>query len=157
MRILLLGIAKTKVKYLKQAEEDYLSRLKHYTKLEYKMLPGLKKAGALSPSEMMKAEGDVLLKQIQPDDLVVLLDEHGAGLSSKEFASYIEQKQNQSFRRVVFVIGGAFGFSAEVRARANKLLSLSRMTFSHQMIRFIFLEQLYRAFTIIRHEPYHNE
>ncbi len=157
MKILLLGIAKTKVKYLMQAEEDYLNRLKHYTKLEYNMLPGLKKVGALSPSEMMKAEGDILLKQIQPDDLVVLLDEHGTGFSSKEFAAYLEQKQNQSFRRIVFVIGGAFGFSSDVKARANKLMSLSKMTFSHQMIRFIFLEQLYRAFTIIRNEPYHNE
>ena len=139
MKILLLMVDKTENGICKVGLEDYSSRLKHYLPFEYKEI-----------------KDEQIMKIIQPQDTVVLLDEHGAERRSIEFASWLQQKMNTA-RRVVFVIGGPFGFSGDVYARADEKISLSRMTFPHQMVRVVFAEQLYRAFTIINGERYHHE
>ncbi len=157
MKVLFLGVGKTISKYLIAGEADYISRLKHYIKLEYKVLPSVKKASSFSRDELKKAEAALFLRHIQPDDFLVLLDEHGNLLTSVDFSEFLQKKMNQSVRQIVFVVGGAFGFSPEMLQRAQYKISLSPMTFSHQMVRMIFLEQFYRAMTIMRNEPYHNE
>ena len=120
------------------------------------MIPALKNTKSLSEDQQKKAEGELILRLIQPSDTVVLLDEHGAERTSMEMAAWLTRKQ-QTARRLVFIIGGPYGFSADVYSRADEKISLSRMTFSHQMVRLIFTEQLYRACTIIRGESYHHE
>ncbi len=136
--------------------EDYAERIGHYMPFNMTTIPELKNTKNLSEEQQKLAEGELILKQIQPQDTVVLLDEHGRELRSVEFARWLEQKRNTA-RRLVFVIGGPYGFSQTVYARANEQLSLSRMTFSHQMVRLVFTEQIYRACTIIKGEPYHHE
>lgn len=135
---------------------DYVERINHYMPFEVVTIPELKNTKNLSEEQQKQAEGELILKQLQPSDTVVLLDEHGKEFRSVEFACWLEQKRNTA-RRLVFVIGGPYGFSKDVYARANELLSLSKMTFSHQMIRLTFTEQVYRACTIIKGEPYHHE
>ena len=134
-----------------------MSRLKHYVPIERIELPDIRNAKNLSREQLKEAEGKEILKRILPSDQLVLLDERGKEFSSVSFASHLEQQMNQSVKTIVFVVGGAFGFSDEIYQRANMKMSLSRMTYSHQMVRMIFLEQLYRAFTIIRGEGYHHE
>ncbi len=156
MKNILIQVGKTVDKHFDAAINDYCSRISHYMPFSIVTIPELKNTKSLSAELQKSKEGELILKQIQPSDTVVLLDEHGKELRSIEFASWIEKKQ-QTTRQLVFVIGGPYGFSEEVYARANEKLSLSKMTFSHQMIRLIFTEQLYRACTIIKGEPYHHE
>ncbi|RYD90154.1 MAG: 23S rRNA (pseudouridine(1915)-N(3))-methyltransferase RlmH, partial [Sphingobacteriales bacterium] len=134
----------------------YVKRLKHYTKLEITDLPELKNTKALTQDQQKSREAELILKKISPLDHVVLLDEKGMEISSTQFAAYIDKKLVSSATHIIFVVGGPYGFDATVHQRANDKLSLSRMTFSHQMVRLFFIEQLYRAFTIIKGEPYHH-
>lgn len=155
MKILLLAIAKTTEKYLIEGEQEYLSRLKHYTQLEYKHV--ISKKHSTNEVAQRELESDLILQELQPTDHVVLLDERGAERTSVDLADWMEKHQVKGTKRIVFVVGGAFGFSETIYSRANDKLSLSKLTFSHQMVRLIFLEQLYRAFTILRREKYHHE
>jgi len=157
MKITLLTVGKTEDAYLKDGIEKYLKRLKHYIKLEVNDLPELKNTKALSPEQQKAKEAEMLLKKITNTDYVVLLDENGAELTSQQFADYINKKNIGSVQNLVFIVGGPYGFDQSIYQRANDKLSLSRMTFSHQMVRLFFTEQLYRAFTIIKGEPYHHQ
>ncbi len=135
---------------------DYLERIKHYMPFEIITIPEIKNTKNLSEDQQKEREGDLILKNIQQSDTVVLLDEHGKEMRSIEFAKWTEAKRNDA-KRLVFVIGGPYGFSKDVYGRANEKISLSKMTFSHQMVRLIFVEQIYRVCTIIKGEPYHHE
>lgn len=157
MKVVLLCIGKTDEKYLQEGCDIYLKRLKHYFKTELTVIPDLRKAGALSPEERKVKEGEEILKKIEPTDRLILLDERGKTFTSRKFATFLQKQANTGAKRTVFVIGGAFGFSDEVYAKADDKISLSTMTFSHQMIRLFFLEQLYRGCTILNNEPYHND
>ena len=157
MKIRLIVIGKTNTAYLKTGESDYEDRLKHYCKFEELIIPPIKNGGKLSNKDLRIKEGQLVLKNIDSTDQVILLDEKGKSFSSINFSNLLNQKLIGSNKRLVFVVGGAFGFSEEVYKRANSKLSLSKMTFSHQMIRLIFKEQLYRAFTILKGEKYHHE
>ena len=156
MKTVLLQVGKTVNKHFVAGIDDYAERISHYMPFEIVTIPELRNTKNLSEEQQKTTEGDLILRQIQPSDTVVLLDEHGKELRSVDYARWLEQKQ-QTARRLVFVIGGPYGFSEAVYARANEKLSLSKMTFSHQMVRLIFTEQLYRACTIIKGEPYHHE
>ncbi len=156
MKTLLILVGKTTGKHFQAGISDYIGRISHYMPFELITIPQLKNTKSMAEEQQKQAEGELILHQIQPADTVVLMDEHGRELRSVEFARWLQQKQ-QNTRRLVFVIGGPYGFSADVYSRANELLSLSKMTFSHQMVRLIMTEQLYRACTIIRGEPYHHE
>ena len=134
----------------------YVSRLKHYVPFSLVEIPELKNASALSQDQIKEREGELILAALKPSDEVVLLDEHGKQFRSVEFAQHLQERMNRG-RDLVFVVGGAYGFSQKVYDRAPGRLSLSPMTFSHQMVRTVFAEQLYRAFTILRGEPYHHE
>ncbi len=157
MKINFLTVGKTSYPFVKEGCELYFNRLKHYTKLEEIVVEDVKKASKLSNEQLKQKEGEKILGKLNSQDFVVLLDEKGKTFNSVSFAKWIEQKQVQGTGTLVFIVGGAFGFSKEVYERANMKLQLSSMTFSHQIIRSIFAEQLYRAFTIIKGEPYHNE
>lgn len=157
MKITLLTVGKTDVKWVKEGLDLYVSRLSHYAPFQVREIPELKNVSALDRDQIKVREGELILKSLRPSDEVVLLDEGGRELRSVEFASWLEERFSRGSRDIVFVIGGAYGFSKEVYARADSKLSLSKMTFSHQMVRTIFAEQLYRAFTIMRGEPYHHE
>ncbi len=157
MKITLLTVGKTDVKWVREGLELYVSRLVHYIPFQLREIPELKNVSALGRDQVKAKEGALVLKALKPSDEVVLLDEGGRGYRSLEFASWLEERISRGTRDIVFVIGGAYGFSPEVYARADGKLSLSKMTFSHQMVRTIFAEQLYRAFTIIKGEPYHHE
>ena len=156
MKTLLILVGKTTDKHFQAGISDYAERISHYMPFDIVTIPELRNTKSLSEDQQKTAEGELILKQIQVSDTVVLLDEHGKEQRSIDFARWLSQKQ-QTARRLVFVIGGPYGFSPEVYARANEKLSLSQMTFSHQMVRLIFTEQLYRACTIIKGEPYHHE
>lgn len=157
MKILLLMVGKTDDKYLNEGISIYLNRLVHYTSFESKAIPDVRKGRTLSEAQQKAWEGDQLLASVVPSDLVVLLDDKGREYTSRGFSDWIEKQMMAGTKRLVFVIGGPYGFSSSVYERANAKLSLSRMTFSHQMVRLIFVEQLYRAFSIHRGEPYHHE
>ena len=156
MKTNLIVVGKTQDKHFLAGISDYAQRIGHYMPFSITTIPELRQTKSLSDEQQKQAEGELILKQLQPQDTVVLLDEHGIEMRSVELARWLSQRQ-QTARRLVFVIGGPYGFSPEVYARANERLSLSKLTFSHQMIRLIFTEQLYRACTIIRGEPYHHE
>lgn len=156
MKTKLIVVGKTVDKNIIKGIEDYVGRISHYMPFEIIVIPELKNTKKLSTASQKDMEGELILKQLQPSDTVVLLDEHGKEYRSIEFASWIE-KQQQTARTLVFVVGGPYGFSDAVYARSNSKLSLSKMTFSHQMIRLLFVEQIYRACTIIKGEPYHHE
>ena len=156
MKTLLILVGKTTDKHFQASINDYVERIGHYMPFELVTIPELKNTKHLSEQQQKTAEGELILRQLQPQDTVVLLDEHGRELRSVELARWLQQKQ-ATVRRLVFVIGGPYGFSPDVYARAQEQLSLSRLTFSHQMIRLIFTEQIYRACTIIKGEPYHHE
>lgn len=156
MKITLLVVGKTTNTALEAMISDYQKRLTHYVPFELRILPELKNAKSLSFEQQKQAEGEMILKSVAPSSQVILLDEHGKEYRSVEFASWME-KQMSSGRDLVFVVGGPYGFSQEVYGRANGLISLSKMTFSHQMVRLVFVEQIYRAMTILRGEPYHHE
>lgn len=157
MKIVFLTVGKTEDAYLKEGIDKYVKRLKHYTKLEVVELDALKNTKALTPEQQKVKEAEIILKKITPLDHVVLLDENGTEFSSKQFANYLDKKAISSTSTLVFIVGGPYGFDQTIYARANDKLSLSQMTFSHQMIRLLFTEQLYRAYTIIKGEPYHHE
>ena len=157
MKINLILVGKTTSKEFQSIIDDYSERVTHYTPFEVTVIPELKNTKALSQEQQKTLEGDAILRQLQDSDYVVLLDEHGKELRSVEFATWMGKKQQTVSRRLVFIIGGPYGFSTAVYERANEKLSLSRMTFSHQMVRMIFIEQLYRAFTILKSEHYHHE
>ena len=157
MRIGLILVGKTVNRHFVELIDDYAERVKHYIGFDITVIPELKNTKSLSPEQQKQQEGEMILKQFQAGDHVVLLDEHGKELRSVEFSIYMEQKMQTVSKRLVFVIGGPYGFSQDVYGRANEKLSLSKMTFSHQMVRLIFVEQLYRAMTIMRGEPYHHE
>ena len=156
MKTKLIVVGKTVDKNIIKGIEDYVGRIGHHMPFEIIVIPELKNTKKLSTASQKDMEGELILKQLQPSDTVVLLDEHGKEYRSIEFASWIE-KQQQTARTLVFVVGGPYGFSDAVYARSNSKLSLSKMTFSHQMIRLLFVEQIYRACTIIKGEPYHHE
>lgn len=156
MKTTLILVGKTNGKLFNEGIDDYAKRIGHYTPFAVKVLPELKSTKSLSESQQKDKEGKMILKSISPSDFVVLLDEHGTEYRSMEFAKWIEKRRNGG-SDLVFVIGGPYGFSPDVYNRADALISLSRMTFSHQMVRLIFVEQLYRACTIIKGEPYHHE
>ncbi|SFS80990.1 23S rRNA (pseudouridine(1915)-N(3))-methyltransferase RlmH [Sphingobacterium wenxiniae] len=157
MKITLICIGKTDENYIQSGIENYLKRLKHYITFNMLVIPDVKQAKNLTQAQQKSKEGELILKNISNLDFVVLLDEKGKEYTSKQFSAFIEQKMIGSVNHLVFVIGGPYGFAEEVYARANQQLSLSKMTFSHQMIRLFFVEQVYRAFTILRGEPYHHE
>ena len=157
MKVALILVGKTVNKHFVELIDEYAGRVKHYIGFDMVTIPELKNTKNLSVEQQKQQEGALILKQLQAGDCVVLLDEHGKEFRSVEFAKYMEQKMQTVSKRLVFVIGGAYGFSPDVYAQANEKLSLSKMTFSHQMIRMIFVEQLYRAMTIMKGEPYHHE
>lgn len=156
MKTLLIMVGKTTDRHFQAGIDDYVGRIGHYMPFETVTIPELKNTKKLSEDQQKTAEGELILKQLSPSDTVVLLDEHGRELRSVEFARWLEQRRATA-RRLVFVVGGPYGFSQAVYDRANEQLSLSKMTFSHQMIRLVFTEQVYRACTIIKGEPYHHE
>jgi 23S rRNA (pseudouridine1915-N3)-methyltransferase len=157
MKITFLTVGKTEDAYLKEGIEKYVKRLKHYTKLTIIEIDELKNTKALTPEQQKAKEAELILKKISPLDHVILLDEKGIELPSTQFAAYINKREISSSAALVFIIGGPYGFDQSVYERANDKISLSLMTFSHQMVRLFFVEQLYRAYTIIKGEPYHHQ
>ena len=157
MKIELLVIGKNANAHLQHCIDDYMQRLSHYVPFKISYISDIKNVRNLTQEQQKQAEGKAILAQLDAADRVVLLDEHGKIYRSIEFAHYISQKMISVPKRLVFIVGGPYGFSQEVYSRADEKISLSPMTFSHEMIRLIFTEQLYRAFTIIRGEPYHHE
>lgn len=157
VKITVLAIGKTDDSWIKEGIDRYVKRLKHYLPFEFQLIPDLKNRKKLSQSQQKEREGLLILKYLQPTDYLILLDENGSHYSSKKFAQFLQQKMNAGTKRLVFVVGGPYGFSPTVYAKANSLLSLSKMTFSHQMIRPFVVEQLYRSFTILNNEPYHHD
>jgi 23S rRNA (pseudouridine1915-N3)-methyltransferase len=157
LKIALLCIGKTDDKNLLKLKVNYQLRLQHYIKFDLEIIPDLKKTKNLSENQQKELEGELILKKIGPSDQLILLDEKGYEFRSVEFSRFLQKKMNSGVKRLVFVIGGPYGFSDAVYKKAQGKVSLSKMTFSHQMIRLIFLEQLYRAFTILKNEPYHHE
>ncbi len=156
MTIKLIAIGKTDNSNLQQLIADYQKRLGHYVKFEFDIILDIKNTKNLSEAKQKQKEGELILRKLQPTDHLVLLDEHGKGYSSVRFSEFLQKKMNSGIKTLVFVIGGPYGFSEAVYAKASGKLSLSAMTFSHQMIRLFFVEQLYRAYTILRNEPYHH-
>ncbi|NNE04073.1 MAG: 23S rRNA (pseudouridine(1915)-N(3))-methyltransferase RlmH [Eudoraea sp.] len=157
MKIKLLVVGKTDHKGLESLISEYDKRLQHYLKFELEVIPGVKSTKNLSKNEQKEKEGIAILGKLHPSDLVVLLDENGKQYTSLNFASNIQKKMNSGVKQVVYIVGGPFGFSDTVYKRSVESISLSKMTFSHQMVRLFFVEQLYRACTILRNEPYHHQ
>ncbi|MCH5319720.1 MAG: 23S rRNA (pseudouridine(1915)-N(3))-methyltransferase RlmH [Paramuribaculum sp.] len=157
MKIILLTVGKTQTGYIKEATEGYIRKVCHYMPLEMISLPDIKTSKTLSEEERKLKEGESILASLNSSDRVVLLDEKGTEYTSREFAGFIEKQSITGLRRLVFVVGGPYGFSKDVKSRADSLISLSRMTFSHEMVRLFFAEQVYRAMTILRGEPYHHD
>lgn len=157
MTIKLIYIGKTFQSFIADGCQEFENRLKKYTRLEVIILPDVKAAGSLDPAALKKAEAQLVLKQLKPEDCLVLLDERGEQFGSVQFSKNLQDKMNKGLKTVVFLVGGAYGFDDQLYQRANEKLSFSKMTFSHQMIRLFLAEQIYRAFTILKNEPYHNE
>lgn len=157
MKICLLVIGKTDEDYLQKGIEIFLKRIPHYITFEMKVIPDIKNSKNLSEDQQKEKEGDLIIQQLTTSDELFLLDEQGIENSSIEFARFLEKKMLSGIKRLVFVIGGPYGFSGQVYSRSTGKVSLSRMTFSHQMVRLIFAEQLYRAMTILKGEPYHHQ
>lgn len=157
MKITLLVIGKTDAGYFIDALSEYQKRLEHYIPFEIQVIPDIKNTKSLSVDQQKEKEAELILKGLQAGDHIVLLDEKGKEYSSLQFASYIEKKTHTVSKRLVFIIGGPYGFSQKIYEKASEKLTLSLMTFSHQMVRLIFVEQLYRAMTILNNEPYHHE
>ncbi|MDD2300016.1 MAG: 23S rRNA (pseudouridine(1915)-N(3))-methyltransferase RlmH [Fermentimonas sp.] len=157
MKIALLSVGKTDNRLFREIIDEYIKRVNYYIPFEIIYLPDLKNRKSVSEDEQKVLEGEKLIKAIEPTDYVVLLDDKGKNYSSPEFAGYIEKKMHSVPKRLVFLIGGPYGFSKNIYDVANEKISLSKMTFTHQMVRMIFTEQLYRALTILNNEPYHHE
>lgn len=156
MKVSLIAIAKTEEAYLQEGIGIYLKRLGRYLDMKLVEIPALKNAKSLTEKEQKNREGDLILKQLGAGDMLILLDEKGKEYDSPGLAKFVQQQMNQSVKNLVFVIGGPYGFSEEVYARAQQKMALSKLTFSHQMVRLFFVEQLYRAMTILKGEPYHH-
>ena len=157
MKIKLLAIGKTDNKELQQLIQVYQNRLKHYIKFELAIIADIKNVKNLSQNQQKEKEGELILKNLQPTDELILLDEKGKEFRSIEFSKYLQKKMNSGIKQLVFVIGGPYGFSESVYKKTKGKISLSKMTFSHQMVRLFIVEQIYRGFTIIKNEPYHHE
>jgi 23S rRNA (pseudouridine1915-N3)-methyltransferase len=157
MKILLLVVGKTAQDFVETGLNEFCSRLKHYIAFEMEVIPDIKNAKNLSFEQQKEKEGECILKSIQTGDCVVLLDEHGKEFTSLQFAEYMERKTHTVAKRLVFIIGGPYGFSQKVQNTAQEKIALSKMTFSHQFVRLIFVEQVYRAMTILNNQPYHHE
>jgi len=157
MKIILLTVGKTTNTHLIKLQEEYQNRLKFYIPFESIVIPELKNTKSLSVTEQLEKEADLILKQFETNDEIILLDEKGKQFTSVGFSDFISKKLLASHKRMIFVVGGPYGFSERIYQRAKGMISLSTMTFSHQMIRLIFVEQLYRAMTILKGEPYHHE
>lgn len=158
MKIVLLSVGTTAKKWVKEGEDEYAGRLSRYIVFERAVVPDLKNSGKIPVEQQKTIEGEAILARLLPTDRVVLLDERGELLTSRGFASKIQQAMNSGIKRLVFIIGGPYGFSQAVYNRAGKnMLSLSKMTFPHDLVRALFVEQLYRAFTILNNEPYHHD
>ncbi len=156
MKITLLAIGKTDNKNLQSLTELYTKRLKHYVTFSFEMIPDIKNVKNISETLQKQTEGTEILKRISTADTIILLDEKGKSYSSEDFSEFLQKKMNSGLKNLVFIIGGPYGFSEEIYKRADGKISLSSMTFSHQMVRLFFIEQLYRGFTILRNEPYHH-
>ncbi len=157
MNISLILVGKTDLEYIKNGIEIFVGRLSHYINFDIKVITDIKNKKNLSLENQKNEEGGLIIKNLNKDDFIVLLDENGTTYSSELFAEYINSKMISGIKRLVFIVGGPYGFSNEVYKIANQKISLSKMTFSHQMVRLIFIEQLYRAFTILNNEPYHHK
>ncbi len=156
MTIKLLAIGKTDNKQLQHLILEYQQRLKHYVKFDFEIIPDIKNAKNLSETQQKEKEGSLILKSLSNTDILILLDENGKQYDSVAFSAHIQKKMNAGHKRLVFAIGGPYGFSDVVYEKSLETISLSKMTFSHQMVRLFVVEQLYRAFTILRNEPYHH-
>ena len=157
MKITLLLVGKTTEEYLNTGISVYVKRIVHYLPFEIIELTALKSKGKITPAQQKEAEADIILKHINKSDRVILLDEKGKEKSSAEFADFLNHQMNSGIKNLFFVVGGPYGFSEQVYSKAYSTISLSKMTFSHQLVRLVFVEQLYRAFTILKNEPYHHE
>lgn len=157
MKITLIAVGKTSTDYVARGIEEFLKRVNRYIPMELCVIPDIKASKTLTEECQKQREGQAIIGALQPGDIVVLLDERGKELTSREFSAMIERRMVQGLKRLVFVIGGPYGFSHDVYSRADEKLSLSRMTFTHEMVRLFFTEQLYRAMTIMRGEPYHHD
>lgn len=157
MKVTFLVIGKTDQKYLQEGISIFEKRIGHYLPYEMKIIPDIKNTKKLSESQQKEKEGELILQQIQNSDVMILMDERGQMFDSIGFSKYLEKKMVMGTKNLVFVIGGPYGFAPKVYDRANGKISLSNMTFSHQMVRLIFVEQLYRAMTILKNEPYHHQ
>lgn len=156
MQIKLIAIGKTDNNQLQALIEDYKKRLGFYIKFQLEIIPDLKKVKHLSEAQQKEKEGELILNKIQNSDVLILLDENGKQMDSIGFSNYLQKHLNSGIKQLIFVIGGPYGFSETLYQRANGKLGLSKMTFSHQMVRLFFIEQLYRGFTILKNEPYHH-
>ncbi len=157
MKVILVIVGKTDEIYLETGIQKYVDRLRHYIPFEIKLIPDIKNTRKLSEDQQKVKEGELILQQLSPGDELVLLDEGGKQYTSRQFSVFMEQKLLKGIKRLVFVIGGPYGFSSDVYNKSQGKLSLSKMTFSHQMVRLIFAEQLYRAMTILKNQPYHHD
>lgn len=157
MQIKLLAVGKTDHSAIQSLIEEYIKRVNFYIKFDFEIIPDLKNTKSISQAIQKEKEGELILKKISNSDELILLDENGKQYSSLDFSDFIQKKMNSGLKQLIFVIGGPYGFSDAVYQRANSKLSLSKMTFSHQMVRVFSIEQLYRAFTILRNEPYHHQ
>lgn len=157
MKIVVIAVGKTSTDYISRGVDEFLKRANRYLGVELTVIPDIKASKALTEEAQKQQEGRNILASLQPGDIVTLLDERGKELTSREFSGMIERRMIQGTKRLVFVIGGPYGFSKEVYERADSKLSLSRMTFTHEMVRLFFVEQIYRAMTIMRGEPYHHD
>ena len=157
MKTTLLVVGRTVEKHFITSIDDYIQRTKYFLSFDMEVIPELKNTKNLSMDQQKEKEGELILKALQPGDVIVLLDEHGKEMRSIEFADYMKRKMNTVNKRLVFIIGGPYGFSEKVYKAAHEKISMSKMTFSHQMIRLIFVEQIYRAMTVLNGGPYHHE
>lgn len=151
-----MAVGRTSIDFVRRGIDEYLNRLQHYLSVDVKIIPDIKRTASLTEAKQKDMEGAAILAAVQPSDRVILLDERGKEYSSEEFAAFMEKQMLSGAKRLVFVVGGPYGFSPEVYSRADGKLSLSRMTFNHEMVRLFFVEQLYRSQTILRGEPYHH-
>lgn len=156
MKIKIIAIGKTDKEYLKEGIDIYFGRLKHYISSEFVIIPDIKNTKNMDENLQKQKEGELILQSLSNSDFLCLLDENGKEFSSVGFSEFLNQKMVSGIKTLAFVIGGPYGFSADVKERANQKISLSKMTYSHQMVRLLFTEQLYRAYTILKGEPYHH-
>ncbi len=157
MNIKLFVVGKTSKGFVLDGVSEYVNRLKHYVNFQINVIAEIKNTKNLSPVQIKELEAQQILKNVSSEDKIILLDEHGKEFSSKGFADYLQMQMNAGLKNIVFVVGGAYGFDEKLKTNNKEKISISKMTFSHQMIRLLFVEQLYRAFTILKNEPYHNE